>query len=172
MTRRARPVSTMSPAGSVTRHSDRSFDDKPHDPYQSNGKYKEPTVCGDCKAVFHGGRWQWASAPEGAREVHCPACRRTRDKLPAGSITLTGAFFDAHRDEVLALVHHVATRERDEHPMHRLMLIDDAPKGVVITTTDIHSPQRMAEALAHAYRGKFKVSYGHDEYSVRVSWQR
>jgi NMD protein affecting ribosome stability and mRNA decay len=156
----------------VTRYRDRIFDDKSHDPYRSEGKYTGPTVCGDCNAVFHGGRWQWAGATRGAHKARCPACRRIRDKLPAGTATLTGAFFDAHRDEVLALVRHVAAREQEEHPLHRIMQVEEAPNGVVVTTTDIHSPQRIAEALKHAYRGDFNLSYGHDEYTVRVNWQR
>jgi NMD protein affecting ribosome stability and mRNA decay len=172
MTRRALPTTNASPAGTVTRYRDRIFDDKKHDPYQSGGKYKEPTVCPDCDAVFHDGRWEWADAPQGAHEAHCPACRRTRDKLPAGSVTLAGAFFNAHRDEVLGLVRNVAAREREEHPLHRIMQIEDAPDGVVVTTTDVHSPQRIAEALKHAYHGHFNLHYGQDEYTVRVDWQR
>ncbi|MET0167697.1 MAG: BCAM0308 family protein [Vicinamibacterales bacterium] len=172
MSRRTLRPTTASPAGSATRYGDRIFDDEPHDPYQSNGKYEQPTVCGDCNAVFHGGRWQWAGTPLAAHKARCPACRRTRDKLPAGTATLTGAFFDAHRDEVLALVRHAAAREQAERPLHRIMQIEEAPNGVGITTTDIHSPQRIAEALKHAYHGDFKLSYGHDEYTVRVNWQR
>ena len=49
---------------------------------------------------------------------------------------------------------------------------ETAAVRVVVTTTDIHSPQRIAEALKHAYDGDFKLSYGHDEYTVRVNWQR
>jgi hypothetical protein len=41
-----------------------------------------------------------------------------------------------------------------------------------VTTTDIHSPQRIAESLKHAYHGNFKIRYGHDEYTVRADWQR
>jgi hypothetical protein len=52
------------------------------------------------------------------------------------------------------------------------MGIEETSNGVVITTTDIHSPQRIAEALRHAYHGEFKMTYGHGEYSVRVSWTR
>jgi NMD protein affecting ribosome stability and mRNA decay len=129
-------------------------------------------VCGDCNAVFHAGRWQWADVPQGAHKARCPACRRARDRLPAGTVTLTGAFFDAHREEVLALVRHIAAREQKEHPLHRIMGIEETPNGVVITTTDIHSPQRIAEGLRHACHGEFKVTYGHGEYMVRVSWTR
>lgn len=173
MNRRTLPPPTnASLAGTVTRYRDHIFDEKKHDPYQSHGKYKEPTVCGDCNAVFHGGRWAWTDAPHGAHEARCPACLRTRDKLPAGSVALAGAFLNAHRDEVLALVHHVAAREREEHPLHRVMQIEDSADGVVVTTTDIHLPQRIAEAVKHAYHGDFRIRYGHDEYAVRVDWQR
>ena len=167
------PRSTAAaPAGSVTRYRDRIFDDKRHDPYQAKKKYKEPTVCSDCHAVFHDGRWQWSGAPQGAHEARCPACRRVKDKLPAGRMTLAGPFFSAHRDELLALVHHVAAREREQHPMHRIMQVDESSEQVDVTTTDIHLPQRIAEALKHAYDGKFEILYGHDEYVVRVTWQR
>ena len=135
MSRRTLQPTTASPAGSLRRYGDRIFDDQSHDPYQANGKYKEPTVCGDCNAVFKGGRWQWAGAPPAARKARCPACRRTRDKLPAGTATLTGAFFDLHREEVLALVRNVGAREQEEHPLHRIMQIEEAPNGVVVTTT-------------------------------------
>jgi hypothetical protein len=171
MTRR-----TLSPtnptAGTVTRYRDRIFDDKKHDPYQSIGKYKEPTACTDCNAVFHGGRWQWAAVPQRAHKARCPACLRVHDKLPAGSVTLSGAFFNAHRGEILSLVHHIATREREEHPLHRVMQMEEAPHRVVVKTTDIHLPQRIAEALKGAYDGDFKIRYGHDDYTVRVHWQR
>ena len=33
-----------------------------------------------------------------------PACRRTEDRLPAGTLTLAGAFLAAHRAELLELV--------------------------------------------------------------------
>src|SRR5205085_1601600 len=97
MTRRT-PVRTPdTPPGGVSRHRDRILNDKRPDPYQPRGKYHEPTVCADCRAVFRRGRWAHADAPEGARSDLCPACRRIREKLPAGSVTLEGAFYTAHR---------------------------------------------------------------------------
>ena len=41
------------------------------------------------------------------------------------------------------------TRYRDR------ILIEDAPDGVVVTTTDVHLPQRIAKSLKHAYHGDF-----------------
>ncbi len=172
MTRRHPVPTPVSPPGGVTHYRDRIFDDKRHDPYQTKGKYTEPSVCSDCGAIFHRGRWQWNDVPAGASRVICPACMRTRDKLPAGSLTLAGEFFEAHRDEVLALVAHVAARERKEHPLNRVMHIDAGADRTVVTTTDIHLPQRIVEALHHSFQGKFELDYGHDEYVVNAKWQR
>ena len=64
-----------------------------HDTYKTSHKLSEPTVCPDCGAVFHEGRWQWITpAPKGAHQTSCPACHRTRDNYPAGVITLSGGY--------------------------------------------------------------------------------
>ena len=154
------------------RFRDRIFDDKRHDPYEPPGKYPEPTRCTGCGAVYHKGHWQWGTAPEDARADTCPACRRIADRLPAGTLTLAGAFLAAHRADLLHLVQNEAEHERREHPLHRIMRIDEHPDRVEVSTTDIHLPQRMAVALKRAYDGDFTVEYGHDEYSVRVRWER
>ena len=172
MTRRTPPPTPQSPAGGVTRYRDRIFDSKRHDPYQAGGKYAEPTRCGTCGATFHQGRWQWVSAPQAADIALCPACQRIRDKLPAGEITLEGEFVRAHRAELVQLVRNQAEHEREEHPLHRIMQLDDDPGRVYVSTTDIHLPQRIGEALKRAYDGELELHYGHDEYSVRVHWRR
>jgi len=172
MTRRGRVSTRDTPPGSVERYRDRIFDAKRIDPYEAKGKLSEPTVCGDCQAVFHRGRWQWASPPQGAHEERCPACRRIHDKLPAGYVTLEGPFFDAHREELLQLVQNEAARERGEHPLHRIMRIEESHEKVVVLTTDIHTPRRLGRALESAYRGDLDLRYGEDEYAVRVHWRR
>ena len=118
MTRRTLSTGPGTPPGGVARYRDRIFDAKQHDPYQAAGKYPEPTHCGTCGAVFHRGRWQWASAPQGGHVAACPACRRIGDKLPAGTVTLEGPFVREHRDDLVRLIHNEAEREREEHPMH------------------------------------------------------
>lgn len=158
--------------GSVPRYRDRIFDDSRHDPYHAKGKYREPTACNVCGAIFQNGRWCWGEAPRGARRATCPACARTRDELPAGYVNLSGEFFNAHRDELLRLARHAAEKERAEHPLHRIMHVVEAPGQTVITTCDVHSARRIGEALASAYDGHLDVRFGEDEYSVRVNWTR
>lgn len=172
MTRRTLPQTPDTPVGGITRYRDRIYDDKRHDPYQATRKYHEPTLCDDCGAVFQNGRWQWASAAQGAHREHCPACRRIRDRLPAGVVTLAGAFLGAHRDELLRLVRREAEHERQEHPLNRIMAVNDGPDEIVVTTTDIHTPRRIGAALERAYDGRVETRYGEDEYTLHVHWRR
>jgi NMD protein affecting ribosome stability and mRNA decay len=159
------------PAGDVPRRS-RIFNDERVDPYQARGKYREPTVCSDCGAVFRRGRWTHGEAPDGANRDRCPACRRIREKLPAGSVLLEGPFYVAHRDELLRLVRHEADNERAEHPINRIMDIEEDETRAIVTTTDIHTPHRIGTALERAYQGELAMRYGDEEYSIRVSWRR
>src|SRR2546425_8158638 len=172
LTRRTPLPTRLAPHGNVTHYRDRIFDDQRHDPYQATRKYPEPTVCRDCGALFQHGRWQWASAPRMAHLALCPACRRTRDKSPAGFVTLTGTFFDTHREELIRLVRNEAEHERLEHPLNRIMHIEEGPDRVKVSTTDVHLPQRIGEALKHAYHGELELGYGKDEYTVLVRWRR
>jgi len=143
-----------------------------HDPYQSREKLTEPMVCGQCGAVFHDGHWQWGPAPRDAQQSTCPACHRINDSYPAGELTLAGDFINAHRDEILALARHQEELEKGEHALHRIMDISTEPEGMSITTTDIHLPRRIGEAVHRAFHGDLDIRYVDDTYFVRVDWRR
>ena len=172
MIRRRTTSSPDTPPGGATHYRDRIFDDKRVDPYQPRGKYREPTICTDCDAVFRRGRWTHGSTSDGAHRDRCPACRRIHDKLPAGWVTLEGAFYTEHRKELLQLVRHEAENERSEHPLNRIMDVEEQPDRAIVSTTDIHTPHRIGAAIQRAYQGELQERYGHDEYSVRVVWRR
>lgn len=171
MSRRTPLRTPDTPPGGATRYRDRIFDSKRHDPYAPAGKYTEPTRCSECGAVYHRGRWQWAHAQEGAATKICPACHRIADNLPAGVVILEGAFVSNHRSELLGIVRNEADHERGEHPMHRIMRVDEYADRVEIATTDIHLPQRIGEAIRRAHHGDLRVEYAEDEYNVRVCWR-
>ncbi|HWA80497.1 MAG TPA: BCAM0308 family protein, partial [Acetobacteraceae bacterium] len=82
----------------------RAQDRTDSDPYKRPEKLHEPTVCRQCGAVYHGGRWQWAERPPGAHEELCQACHRINDDYPAGIVTITGDFIGPHKAEILAIV--------------------------------------------------------------------
>lgn len=151
---------------------DRLLQEAEHDSYQSKGKLHEPTVCPDCGAVFHEGRWQWLERPADAHEERCPACQRLHDEFPAGYVHLTGDFLNEHEVEILNLVRHQETQEKSEHPLKRIMNTERTPEGYLITTTDIHLARRIGEAIHHAYQGDLEFHYNPQQFLLRVTWQR
>lgn len=152
---------------------DRLLQEQAHDPYKAEGKLSEPTVCPSCGAVFHQGRWQWLKTPAGACQENCPACRRIHDDYPCGFVTLQGEFFAAHRDEIMHLVHNEEKHQRAEHPLKRIMAVEQTKNGVaLVSTTDTHLAISIGEALHRAYRGELKFHYSTDENMLRVNWSR
>jgi hypothetical protein len=144
-----------------------------HDTYQRRKKFHEPSVCGQCDAVYHEGRWQWMEErPQGAFKDLCPACHRVNDKYPAGEMTLSGRFFAAHREEILGLVRNEAEAENTEHPLHRIMGIEERREEAVVTTTDVHLPRRIGHALEHAYKGKTEIHFDKEGHFARMKWHR
>lgn len=143
-----------------------------HDSYQLTRKPAEPSVCKHCGVLFHEGRWQWGVAPEGAHELVCPACARIRDHFPVGFVTLGGPYFATHRDEILRLVRHHEEKEKAEHPLARIMAIEDHEDGVLITTTDIHLARDIAEAVHKAHAGELDYHYNEGERLLRAHWSR
>ncbi|MCX8018131.1 MAG: BCAM0308 family protein, partial [Rhodocyclaceae bacterium] len=130
-----------------------------HDTYKLAGKLAEPTVCKQCGAVFHAGRWQWLAPPAGAHQIVCPACHRSADRFPAGYVVIGGPYFAAHRDELLQLVRHHEAKEKAEHPLARIIAIEEEGEGIVVTTTDIHLARDLGMALHHAHKGELEYHY-------------
>jgi hypothetical protein len=142
------------------------------DPYKQSRKPHEPTVCPQCGAVYREGRWQWIERPSGAHEELCQACHRINDKFPAGEVTLSGGFMARHRDEILHIVRRQEEIEKREHPLNRIMNIEDTGDHVVVTTTEIHLPRRIGEALKSAFDGELDFRYEEDGYFLRAGWHR
>lgn len=142
------------------------------DTYQMRGKLPEPTVCPACGAVFHRGRWTWGAHPPDAYQHRCPACSRVRDAYPAGSLTLSGPYLASHRDELLRLARNEETAQRGDHPLARIMAVEHSRDHLTITTTDLHLPRRIGEALRRAHGGELTVDHEKRAYLVRVAWTR
>lgn len=143
-----------------------------HDAYKAKEKLPEPTVCPDCGAVWHGGRWTWGAADPSAHRTRCPACSRIHDRFPAGYVTIEGAFYAQHRDEVLNLVRNCEKAEKAEHPLERIMAIEDEGAATVVTTTSAHIARRIADALHDAWKGTLDLHYNKAQDLFRARWHR
>jgi hypothetical protein len=154
---------------------DRLLREWQHDTYKSKLKLDEPAVCPGCGAFFHNGHWQWGEAPPHAHESTCPACHRIADHVPAGFVSVSGAFFVAHRGEIERLIHNVEQKQKAEHPLKRVIkteALPDGEEGILVTLTDPHLAHDIGEALESAYKGRADFDYQKEEYIARVSWRR
>ena len=151
---------------------DRLMKEREHDVYRARAKLPDSTLCTECGAVFSKGRWVWGLEPKDARQTTCPACRRIADKFPAGRIELQGEFFAAHHDEILNLVQNVEQKEKTNHPMERIMDIEEHPDRTLVTTTGIHLARGIRAALSSAYDGETTTRYLDDENCIKVRWTR
>ncbi len=150
----------------------RLIQEERHDAYQQKKKWQEPTVCSECNAVFLEGRWAWWEPAINARRIVCPACQRIKDKDPAGRLEIRGSYFVHHQDEVLNLIRNTESKEKDAHPMERIMGITSEEDHSLLTTTGIHIARRIGDALQDAYQGELNFTYGDAEKSIHMVWSR
>lgn len=168
----ARERSKDHPAASLPRM-DRLIREEHGDAYGLPGKLPDPTACPTCGAVFRKGRWCWEEAPADAHRTHCPACRRVRDDYPAGVVHVEGEFAASHRDEIEGLARNLEEREKQQHPLKRILRIGDHPEGgFEIATTDAHLARGIGEALHSAYQGELDYHHTEAENLLRVRWSR
>jgi hypothetical protein len=145
-----------------------------HDPYRAGEKVREATSCPDCGVRYRNGRWIWPQVhtTSGLRPQLCPACQRVKDRYPAGELVLSGNFLHGNRAQILSRIRNVEETERAEHPLHRIIAIEQHGATQVVSTTDIHLPHRIGHALKDAWGGNLKTHYDLEGYFTRVQWER
>ena len=144
-----------------------------HDPYHTRLKLREATSCPQCGLRYRNGRWSTAATGAASfRKLLCPACRRINDNYPAAELSLSGAFLHSHRVEIISRIRNVEKAERAEHPLNRIMDIEDDDGMIRITTTDLHLPRRIAHALKDAFGGESKTHYDRAGHFARFHWSR
>lgn len=158
--------------GQDTRRRDLLTPEREHDPYKSVAKLAGAVQCPSCEAIFVRGRWAWSQPPPGAIDHLCPACARIADQYPAGLIRIEGDFSKQHRAEILNLVHNCQEQEARTHPLSRIIKLDANEGALEITTTDLHLPRVIGNALERAFKRQAKFNYDREGYFVRVTWRR
>lgn len=127
-------------------------------------------VCDDCGLVQHRGKWYRGAPPLAPLKAgRCPACQRVRERYPAGTLRLPLGFL-THKKEVLALIRNVEKHERVEHPLERLMDVEESDGRLVVTTTGVHLARQIAHKLAKLFHAKPRFRFADGEELVHVDW--
>lgn len=128
--------------------------------------------CPECGLPYGVGRFGWGGGVPGAHAERCSTCQRVHDEFPAGSVILRGAWYAAHRKEILRRVLASAERANAEHPSRRVVSVDPAGADVVVRTTDARLARRIGDALCEAYRGTLEYHYDHERNLLQIAWTR
>lgn len=149
----------------------RNVQPRHRDTYARRAKPRESVLCGGCGLVLSRGRWQWrARLSHDLRPGLCPACERVRDRFPAGTLVLDAPFLE-RRAEVTGMIRNVEAVEREEHPLERVMALEERGDRLVVTTTGLHLARRLASRLSRAFHRKPNLRYLPGEAAVQVDWQ-
>lgn len=92
--------------------------------------------------------------------------------MPAGWVSMEGAFVQAHAAELIELARRLEAREKAEHPLQRIMALTEEPGKVAVTTTGLNLARGIGHALHHAYKGELDIHYAPHQYLLRVDWRR
>ena len=141
---------------------------KNHDTYACRSKPAQSVVCDRCAVVYHGGRWYWGGPPRtDVRSGLCPACQRIRDRYPAGTIRV-GRGIAAHGEEIRGLIANVEQLEKAEHPLERVMDVEESEDGLVVTTTGIHLARRITSRLERRFHRNARIRYPAEQHLIFV----
>ncbi len=171
---------TLKSGGGELSRNMRKVPENSSDPYYEGAKYPDPTVCTSCGAVFHNGHWQWMDEEQlkvlkREKQIHqdiCPACRRLRDRYPAGYLFLSGGFLKDHREEILNTIRNEAEKETMSRPLVRVMWIEEKDGEVEIATTTDHLAKHLGNVVKKAFKGDLTVKFSDGEKLARVYWRR
>lgn len=129
-------------------------------------------VCSHCGAVQQGNRWSWDAMPCNPSETLCPACLRVRDRVPAAILTVRGDCLTEHKSEILKLIREKVQQIGKQHPLKRIIDMEDDETEAVFTFTDEQLTREIGNDLHKTYDGVLDFQYSNDDSLLRVIWQR
>jgi len=146
--------------------------------YHTEEGSPEPAICPGCTSFYLNKRWYDAvdryllEGHEPQREVTCPACRRMRDDVPEGVVTLSGQYLLEHEEEILNRIKNEAAKTRKKNPLARIMTIEQEADVMTIRTTNLKLAEKLGRDIYKAHRGTLRYQWTADEDFLRVYWDR
>ncbi len=155
--------------------------------YAENDPYLPPkgkalagvAICKDCTAVYHSKKWfldaRLYEQKKGLKDINwviCPACKKTKENVPGGVVTLKGDFLQEHKQEIMNLVNNEDERSKKYNPLKRIMKINEKGNTVEILTTEGRLAQRIGTILFKAYDGEVEYKKHENAKFMRVEWRR
>lgn len=152
---------------------------KEDDPSRVRQHYADDTVCTGCGAVVRNQRWTMdvprAEALVGAgasEQVLCPACKKAKERLPEGILTLRGDYWPRHREDILNLIRNQEAEAREDNPLERILALREEGDSLIVETTNEKLAQKIGRSIEKAHKGQIEYQWGDGNQLVRVNWER
>lgn len=153
--------------------------DTPHHEGPQPGGEAGQAVCVRCHAVRHQKHWhldeQAATALLAQGEVEqviCPGCLKVEREEFDGQVVLSGAFVEAHQDEIIGLIRNTEALLRANNPMARVASVTATADRLEVLTISPFLAERIGKEVRKAYDGKLQIQHADREAFIRVTWLR
>ena len=149
------------------------------DPFMSDEKPKEPSLCTSCKTVYL--HQQWTLDPEAYRKLEanpnanwitCPACQKIAAGYPEGVLTLSGSYLWKHEDEIQRILKNEEQKALAKNPFERVIRSLREKDKLVIETTGKKLAEHLGRVLHKAHKGELHISWTGVPDICRVHWER
>lgn len=149
------------------------------DPFVPGKGLKDPSLCKHCHNYFHDNRWSNdTQAYEQLKErtdVHwvvCPSCRKAREGVVEGVLTLRGSYLWKHENEIRRLLENEKDKMTARNPLERIVRMEREEDQLIVETTEKRLVEQLGRALQRAHRGEFDIQWSGCPEVCRVSWER
>ena len=144
------------------------------DPYRAQKKHPKNTKCPNCGLIFQKGAWKWSKArtPGVVHWKFCPACLQMRHGFAGGELRLSGNFLKAHHGHILNRIENLARGVMKQHPLERIMKMEQKNGEMVIYVTSEHLVARLGKAIHRDFKGELVLKYARDDKYALAHWKR
>ena len=141
--------------------------------------YPDGTVCTECGAIYNNQHWNLDEklrntlvASGTANEVICPACRIVAGRDPQGIVTLSGDYWQQHKDDIMNLIRNEEKRGMQDNPLERIMDIREDGDTLIVETTNEKLAQRIGRHIQKAHKGTVDYHWSDGNHLARIYWER
>ena len=85
---------------------------------------------------------------------------------------MSGGFLTRHKQDIVNRVRNVAEHVLEEHPLERIMKMEENNGEILVYATSEHLIARIAKALHRDFKGTLKLTYASEDKFASAHWSR
>jgi ribosomal protein L34E len=140
-----------------------------------NVKFKEPTICDKCGAIYLRRTWRRdhhlsAETMKQAAWAVCPSCRQVATHEHFGRVLLSGDYVAPHLGAITRRINNVSVRAEFTQPERKLVAMQWQGDSYEVLTTSQKLAHRIAHELEKAFGGHAAYSWSDGDGGLLANW--